>query len=63
MDARELLTADEVAKRLRLQPCTIQKWARCGRIPAIHLTSKVVRFDMAAVIAAIRNKLPESVAP
>ena len=49
----ELLTAAELAARLRVRPGTIQTWARHGLIPKVKLTAKVVRFDPEAVIEAI----------
>lgn len=54
MNGTELLTADELADRLRLRPSTIRRWAREGRIPAVRVTPKVVRYDLAAVLRAIR---------
>jgi excisionase family DNA binding protein len=49
----DLLTAEEVAERLRLKPDTITIWARQGRIPAHRLTRKVIRFRLPEVIAAL----------
>lgn len=46
----ELLTADELAERLRVRPATIRLWAREGRIPRIRISGKVIRFDVSAVI-------------
>ena len=52
----ELLTADEIAERLRLRPRTIRQWARRGLIPAVRLSPKVVRFELAPVVAAMRGR-------
>ncbi len=49
----ELLTARELAKRLRVSPETVRAWARRGSIPAVRLSRKVIRFDADAVIAAL----------
>lgn len=49
---KELLTAEELATRLRVRPGTIRVWARRGRIPSVRLSPKVVRFDFGAVIMA-----------
>jgi len=49
----ELLTAAELAKRLRVRPGTVRVWAREGRIPALRPTARVIRFDMRAVMAAL----------
>ena len=54
--SHELLTADEIAERLRLRPRTIRQWARRGLIPAVRLSPKVVRFKLAAVVAAMRGR-------
>lgn len=51
----ELITANEMAERLRLRPTTVRRWARTGRIPAIRVSSKVIRFDPRAVERALRE--------
>ena len=50
MAATELVTAEEMARRLRLKPSTILRWAQQRKIPSIVISPKVVRFDVAAVI-------------
>lgn len=63
MNGTELLTADELADRLQLRPSTIRRWAREGRIPAVRVTAKVVRYDLADVLRAIREgQQPQGVA-
>jgi excisionase family DNA binding protein len=52
----ELLTVNQLAERLQVRPRTVQKWARSGRLPAVLLSPKVVRFDWAAVLAALRGR-------
>lgn len=59
MSATELLTAEEVAARLRVRPDTIRKWARAGRIPKVTVSPKVVRFCLADVLATITAKPSE----
>lgn len=54
--SEELLTADELAERLRLQPRTIREWARRGLIPTIRLSPKVVRYELAAVVEAMTTR-------
>jgi excisionase family DNA binding protein len=49
----ELLTAEEVADRLRVNPDTVAVWARRRRIPALRLSRKVIRFRLPEVIAAL----------
>lgn len=50
------VTADELAESLRLSSEMILQMARDGRIPAIRLSSKAIRFDVQAVAEAL-NKL------
>ena len=49
----DLLTVEEVAERLRLTSETILRWAREGKIPAIRISPKVLRFDWDAVYQAL----------
>jgi excisionase family DNA binding protein len=49
----EMLTAEEVADRLRVKPDTIVVWARQGRIPAHRLSRKVIRFRFDDLVAAL----------
>ena len=46
----ELITADELATRLRIRPHTVRSWTRDGKIPAVRLSAKVIRYDLGAVI-------------
>ncbi len=56
--AKELLTAEEVGDRIRVSPETVREWARAGRIPAYRLTRKTIRFDLAEVLAVLRESRP-----
>lgn len=51
--ANDLLTRTELATRLKVRPTTIGWWTRTGLIPARRLSPKVVRYDLAAVLAAL----------
>lgn len=51
--ATELLTARELAKRLRLSPDTVRAWGRRGVIPTLRLSPKACRYDADAVLAAL----------
>ena len=51
----ELLTAAEMADRLKVKPGTILGWYRNGRIPGRKLSPKVLRFDLAEVVAALET--------
>jgi excisionase family DNA binding protein len=52
----ELLTVNQLAERLHIRPRTVQTWVRQGRIPAIKLSSKVIRFDWNAVLTELREQ-------
>jgi excisionase family DNA binding protein len=54
----DLLTAAELAERLRIKPSTAMEWQRSGRIPSIRLSHKVVRFNLREVLAALRRPTP-----
>ena len=53
---KELLTAEELADRLRVRPETVRTWARRGTIPAVRLSPKVIRFDLQAVVEAMTSR-------
>lgn len=52
----ELLTAAQLAERLKVRPSTVREWAKTGRIPEIRISAKVRRFDLAEVDAALRRQ-------
>ncbi len=55
----ELLTAAEMAARLRIRPSTLREWARAGRVPSVRIKPKVIRFDAEAVILSLsEQKMP-----
>lgn len=49
----ELLTCEEVGARLRVRPGTVRLWTRAGRIPAVRIGPKTIRYDWRAVRAAL----------
>ena len=53
IDSAKLLTAEEVAERLRVKPATIYQAAADGRIPSIRLWEgtrrALIRFDAAEI--------------
>ena len=55
MSATELLDRVEVARRLGVAPSTVGVWTREGRIPAIRLSPKVVRYLWSDVLRALRE--------
>lgn len=53
MEHTEILTSQELSKRLKVSPATIRLWARRGTIPRIRVSAKVIRFDWQAVVRAL----------
>ena len=60
--ATEFLTARELAKRLRVSTETVRTWSRRGAIPTLRLSRKVVRYNPAAVFAALSVEATKGVA-
>lgn len=56
----DLLTAEELARRLRLRPSTVKRWAQAGIIPVLRLTSRVVRFDPDQVDRVLRERADQN---
>ena len=54
--SNELVTAEELADRLRVRPSTIRMWSREGLIPVVRVGAKVVRFDYADVIQVLKDR-------
>ena len=52
----DLLTADEVGQRIKVRPSTVLTWSRRGRIPALRISPKVLRFRLADVLAALEGR-------
>jgi len=50
------VTAEELARQLRLRPSTVKRWAQAGIIPVLRLTAKVVRFDPEQVDRVLREQ-------
>jgi excisionase family DNA binding protein len=51
----ELITARQLGEQLKVSTITVRRWARAGLIPSITLPRIGVRFDYAAVLAALRE--------
>jgi len=51
--AKKLLTAEQLAKELRVGVETVTDWGRSGRIPRIKISHKIIRFDRDAVLFAL----------
>ena len=52
----ELVTAEEIAERLRVRPETVRGWAREGRIPSLRISHKIIRYDPEAVINTLKER-------
>lgn len=50
-----LMTAADLAARLGVRPSTVHDWHRAGRIPGRRLSHRVLRFDLAEVVAALES--------
>jgi len=49
-----LLTLDELSERLRIHPVTTRGLYRRGKIPAIKLGHRTLRFDYEAVLEKLQ---------
>lgn len=56
VDHDSLLRADQLAERLGVKPATVLVWNRKGIIPSRRLSHKVLRFDLADVVAALEAR-------
>jgi excisionase family DNA binding protein len=50
--ARRVLSQTELAKTLQVHPLTVSRWTKARIIPC-HRVGRIVRYDLAAVLAAI----------
>ncbi len=53
--ARRLLSQTELAKALKVHPLTVSRWTTARLIPC-HRVGRIVRYDLAAVLAAIAKE-------
>jgi excisionase family DNA binding protein len=51
-----LLTARELAERLGVSTETVLRWARRGRLPAVYLSSRAIRFREADIDAWLEQR-------
>jgi excisionase family DNA binding protein len=57
-EARQLLTAEELAAAFKLNPQTLYRLARRGAIPAIRIGKKALRFDPIRVRQFLEARSP-----
>ena len=53
----ELLTVDEAAALLKVQPSTLRYWAREGRVPAIRLGPRATRWTRPLLREIVASRL------
>jgi len=53
---RELVDAGTVGDAIGVRAATIRQWAREGRIPALQLSARIMRFDLAEVLATLKRE-------
>jgi excisionase family DNA binding protein len=58
-----LLTAAEMAEWLSVAPETLLEWVRAGRIPALRVGRKTIRFRLEDVLDALRGDRGEKEVP
>jgi excisionase family DNA binding protein len=56
----EFLTARQLAVFLQVSETTVHRLAREGRIPAVRLTPRLVRFHLPAVLEALDGQTGKS---
>jgi excisionase family DNA binding protein len=49
----EILTARQLAELLKVSETTVRRLAREGRIPALRITPRLLRFQLKAVLSAL----------
>ena len=60
----DYLTAKQLAEVLQVSESTIHRLRRRGRIPAVHITDRLVRYSLKDVRRALaRASAPEPAAP
>jgi len=51
----ELLTGEQLAKKIIVSELTIERWRRKGRIPIIWLGHRTIRYRLSEVVAALQQ--------
>lgn len=56
MPGERYLTTREVAELYRLSPATVNRWRKAGKLPAIELSTGVIRFDSEQLEVLVRER-------
>jgi len=56
----EFLTARQLAEILQVSESTVRRLAREGRIPAVRVTARLLRFRLEAVLQALDDTRPRT---
>jgi excisionase family DNA binding protein len=51
-----LMTARELAEMLRVSLSTVRRWTRSGKVPAVRLSNRAIRYRRSDVEAALRYR-------
>jgi excisionase family DNA binding protein len=54
MELQELITSEELAKRLKIQRITLYRWVKKG-VPRVPVGTKQYRYDYKAVLDWLHN--------
>ncbi len=55
-DPPRLLNKEQLAAAIGVCPRQVQKMAMAGEIPALRIARRVVRYDLEAVVSALKEK-------
>lgn len=55
----EYLTARQLAEHLQVSEATVHRLRRAGRIPAVMLTNRLIRFNLRDVKTALKGTFQE----
>ena len=56
-----LYTATQITKEIQISRRTLSDWMKQGRLPYIKTSARMIRFDLAAVRAALEKFTVKSV--
>lgn len=53
---QQLVDAATVGDAIGVRAATVREWAKEGRIPALRLSPRTIRFDLAEVLATLKRE-------